>query len=389
MEEVADILEARCTKCHAPGRMAGGWSLTDWDSAHALREPIANALATRAMPPWPAEAVDVAYRADRSLPAEERAALEAWLAADAPAWGEPPRPLEVPPEYTLPRVDATLTLEEPYLPTGITDDVRCFVLPRPVEGDFVTGARIVPSNRAAVHHARLVQAAPNTDLDALEAEDEVLGWDCVGHGRTGKNARHLASFIPGYEPPPLPEGRGFPLHPDRPLILVVHYWLPAFDGTPDQPSVELMLASSDEVEPIQYVLVRDEDWRPDDGGYALEAGETESNHTETFSVAALAGRIGSGDATGLVLHAALPHMHEFGVRTGLQLNRGPEKTLLIDIRRWDFDWQLEYMFETPIPLGENDELQFGCSYAGTGEAVAFGNGAEDEMCSLRLLVTAR
>lgn len=385
---VSDVIEARCTACHSSGRMASGWDLSRWESAHALRAPISAALATERMPPWPAAPADVSYQHDRSLTEAERASLDHWLASDAPPWGDPPRALAPPPFDRLPRVDMSIPIAAPYTPTGVTDDVRCFSLSRP-PADWITGARIVPDNRGAVHHARLLQASPTTDLGRLEAEDEALGWDCTEHVRTGGDALRIANWIPGYEPPTLPAGTGFALAPEAPLILVVHYWMPAFDGTPDRTAVELMLESGDHIEPIEYLLVRDETWRPGEG-FALEEGQTTADHARGFTVGQLIRKLDHVDGKdGLFLHSAVPHMHTHGSRTALQLVRGEARTFLLDIDRWDFDWQLEYAFTEPVPVGPNDLLHFGCSYAGTGEPVAFGTAAEDEMCSLRLLVTGR
>lgn len=383
---VADVLEARCATCHAEGRMAGSWALTTWERAHTLRDPIANALAAGAMPPWPAVPGDVGFVDDRSLSPEERASLERWLEQDAPPWGEEPRRLDPPPWSQLARVDATVPIAEPYAPNGVTDDTRCFALPRP-DADWVTGARIVPGNRQAVHHARLLQAGPGVDLSRLESEDPTVGWDCTEHVRTGGNAFRIANWIPGYEPPALPDGTGFALAPDAPLILVVHYWLPAWDGTPDETSVELMLASGVGIEPAEYLLVRDEGWRPGEG-LALEEGELEANHARGFVIDNLIGKLEVVDGSaGLRLHSAVPHMHTHATRTGLTVTQAGTRTTLLDIPRWDFDWQLEYAFVEPVVVNRDDVLNFGCSYAGTGAPVAFGTGAEDEMCSLRLLVT--
>ena len=382
----------RCLKPTAPAvttaqGIASPWPLTTWEDAYRLRAPLEHALFTRAMPPWPPGPADVDYHDARALSESELATFEAWLASDAPAWGEPPRVLSTPPAPTLPRTDAVLEAPE-YSPQRTPDDQRCFRLPRPSTGDWVVGARIVPGNRAAAHHAKLVQADADADLDALEAEDPEPGWDCTDMVRA-EGSRRIANWIPGYDAPLLPEGTGFRLFEEGDLVLVMHYWTPSWDGLPDTTRVELMLEDGTSVEPIEYVLLRDNGWKPG-AGMALEDGQTTAEHVRFFEMGELRQRLDTVSARdGLTAYTAVPHMHGRGARTLLEAHRRDDTLTLLDITDWDVDWQLEYRFTEPVTIGPRDRLRFGCIYEGNGEAVAFGQSAEDEMCSMRLLVTAR
>ncbi|MBX2802852.1 MAG: cytochrome c [Myxococcales bacterium] len=385
----AEALEQHCTSCHAEGRIAEGWPLTQHEDAHRLRHAIRSAVGSGAMPPWPADPADVAYRDDRTLDADTLAVLEAWLDADAPAWGDPPRALSAPPPATLPRVDLTLRPDAPYTPTGTTDDRRCFRLSLPADApSWITGTRLLPGN-PGVHHVIVVQAQADTDLVAMENEDAEPGWDCRNRLRGGANTRRLTGWVPGQDVPVVPPGAGFRRAPGADLVMVVHYWLPAMTGPTDLTSLELMVHETDDIVPVEYLLIRDRGWRPG-AGMALEKGELLAEHRAAFAFDDLAAELVTVDGSaGLTVHTVLPHMHEHGSATSVDL-AGPEaSTTLLTIGHWDVDWQLEYALEEPLSLLPTDTVDFGCTYEGSGEPVAFGRSTEEEMCSLRLLVTAR
>ena len=64
-----------------------------------------------------------------------------------------------------------------------------------------------------------------------------------------------------------------------------------------------------------------------------------------------------------------------------------------DVPKWDFHWQLDYMFTKGVPYGPNDELTVTCEYDNTAahqpvingvqqqpHEVTWGEGSLDEMC---------
>jgi hypothetical protein len=86
--------------------------------------------------------------------------------------------------------------------------------------------------------------------------------------------------------------------------------------------------------------------------------------------------------------AIMSHQHKLGQTTHTVLNPDtPDERLLIDIPRWDFDWQGSYWFAEPIWLNENDTIRITCTYDNSVSRtnpepryVVAGEGTNDEMC---------
>jgi hypothetical protein len=73
-KDVAPVIQASCTPCHAPGGKESSRLLTDYDSAHANRGPMLNQIHACRMPPSDGP----------PLTAQGRAILLAWLVCGAP-----------------------------------------------------------------------------------------------------------------------------------------------------------------------------------------------------------------------------------------------------------------------------------------------------------------
>ena len=97
--------------------------------------------------------------------------------------------------------------------------------------------------------------------------------------------------------------------------------------------------------------------------------------------------------TGQVI-SMLPHMHELGTTYRLTLNPDtPDEEILIDIDRWDFQWQLGYHPAEPLFFEEGDTLRVECGWdcalwpAGLeSRYLVWAEGTNDEMCFTNLTV---
>ncbi|MBX2802853.1 MAG: hypothetical protein KTR31_34545 [Myxococcales bacterium] len=385
--EVADVVEHRCTGCHSPDRVAP-FSMTRWEDVQRTAPAMGVAIETRAMPPWPATDADVHHVGDRRLTDTERSLLLDWIDAGAPAWGDPPRALTAPPAPELTRVDLRLEMPEAYVPQTSPDDIRCFLLELPgsVSG-YVVESRIAPGNRSLVHHANFVDFPSDLteDFRALQDADPEPGWDC-NQWQPGARPT-LAVWLPGHEVLQLPRGTGLPVEPDAAMLLVVHYWEPAYDGVPDRSAVELMI--EDEVqEPLGYVTLRHSSWR---NGPVLEKGETTATHAALWDIEDVVRPLTEIDArNGVLVHSVMLHMHDFGDRGRMVRERDGSVLTLLDIDRWDFDWQLDYALQEPVEVLAGDALGVSCTHhSHDGQRVMWGDTTEDEMCNGRFLLGAR
>jgi hypothetical protein len=89
-----------------------------------------------------------------------------------------------------------------------------------------------------------------------------------------------------------------------------------------------------------------------------------------------------------MLHGVFPHMHLHGTSITVSVTRPAGETILVDIPRWDFNWQGGYQFVTPERLSAGDTVQLRCVYDNsTGTApLTWGEGTADEMCLAFLYV---
>ncbi len=91
--------------------------------------------------------------------------------------------------------------------------------------------------------------------------------------------------------------------------------------------------------------------------------------------------------TGQIL-AVLGHMHEIGTTFRMTLNPDtPEEKVLLDIPRWDFDWQFNYALDEEVVLRPDDVIRVECSWDRANvepdaetHYVSWAEGTEDEMC---------
>ena len=233
----------------------------------------ASLLAGR-MPQWSAAACcGKAYRDDRSLDQDELDLLVTWIRQGTPE-GDPATAVPVPPnvENTLPRVDVTLSIPEPYGATPIgdsSDDLRCFLLdiPEAAKGRYVTGLAVHPGNLGIVHHVAVnaIGSWGQAAFQRLDTQDDGLGWECRG-GEGSLGDRQLGVWVPGLQALTLPDGLGIKLPNEGKIILNMHYDLTTVDGQTafDQTTVDLMIA--DDVDhKVEALAVMNPVWVFDNG----------------------------------------------------------------------------------------------------------------------------
>jgi hypothetical protein len=366
--DVAPIIDAHCAGCHQQGAIAEP-TLASFAEVSAAAPLVRARMLDTEMPPWPAGPGDVEFLDVRSVPEPERELVIEWVDAGAPLGrGDETTTLTGAPPPSLPRVDHELTLAEPYVPEFEgADDYRCFLL----EGDqfegFITGVQVVPGNRTTVHHAG-VEEVPAADFDevlALDAADPRPGFECER-----METKRLGGFVPGREVSLLPEGYGIKVHADSRYLLVMHYSALTWDGQPDDTRARLMVQD-------QALHALQAEVRHKFGPLAVGAGEQGVEQSVTRSLRRLLPTRKDGEILSVVLH-----MHQYGVSGRVVLVRDDQETVLLDVPRWDFDWQLEYWLAEPIRVSTDDELRVECVFDNpTDVDVYFGADGDDEMCN--------
>jgi hypothetical protein len=86
----------------------------------------------------------------------------------------------------------------------------------------------------------------------------------------------------------------------------------------------------------------------------------------------------------LEVWGAVPHMHTLGRRLRVEL----QDQCVIDVPRWNFNWQRMYFYDEPLVAHGGDAVTIGCEYDTTSQdqPVYWGEGTSDEMCLAFLYV---
>ena len=173
-----------------------------------------------------------------------------------------------------------------------------------------------------------------------------------------------------------PENTGIRLNGDQPLIIQVHYNTLANDPTPDRTEIDLRLADTVDTEASMALLAN--------LGLSLppRMAEVETHHEGTILF---------GPTGPLRVWGAFPHMHTLGRQLRVEAIRDTGNQCMIDVPRWDFNWQSGYFYQTPIDLDAGQLLSLDCTYDTTerDEVTSWGDGTADEMCLSFFYVTPR
>lgn len=376
---MAPIVAENCASCHQDGDIAP-FALTDYAHAAPMAAAIAAATTDRTMPPWLADASGAcgSYTDATWLSEEAIETLADWAAAEAPP-GDETAVVEAPSAMDLEQPYASFDIGADYVPVTAPDDHRCFIVdPGFTTTQFVTDYQVVPGELAIVHHV-IVYALGSDDADRFAAEldsrDETPGYPCMG-SPNAYPSHSIGSWAPGMPPTHYPDGKGIRVDAGHKLVIELHYHEREGAGA-DRTVLRLHTVDSVEDEALVLPLA--------DRGMVLPPGERSVATTYTFDVGA------NGLSSGFFLHGANPHLHLRGRSFQLEVERGGETTCLMDVPRWDFDWQRMYLYRRSTYIAPTDLLRMTCTYDTTGdtEEVLWGEGTGDEMCLLGLLVSGR
>lgn len=358
--DVLPITQSSCVDCHASGGIAP-FSLETYAQAKPMAFAMANAAHNRTMPPWMPDQACNRYTDERRLSDAQIDVLMRWATQGAPE-GDP---AEAPPApdagQGLSRVDKTLQMNAPYTPNGaITDDYHCFVIDPALTADkFVVGYEVVPGSRRQVHHVIMYTGA-RADAVARDAQQAGDGYTCFG-GPDVDNPDMIGGWVPGSASVNYPTGTGIKLQANRVLIMQVHYNLSNGPPEPDQTTVKLQFATGAVTPAILTPLA--------DFSFVIPAnamGYTPPTQPYSYTM-----------PFGATVYGVLPHMHTRGKRIQVRSTQG----CLVDIPRWDFHWQQQYFFQTPMRLNAGSTLSLTCTWDNpTSSTVRWGEGTDDEMC---------
>ncbi len=360
-KDVLPIFQKNCQTCHRPGQTAP-MSLLTYDSARPWAKAIKNAVTSRKMPPWFASPEVGHFSNDKSLKQDDIDTIVKWVDAGAPQ-GDPkdaPAPVQWPdggwqikpdiivegPSYNVP---AKSIVEWQWIPvpTGFTKDT------------WVTSIEVLPEQIPVTHHICLSFRPHTPDVkygvsvfNKPNIERDADGVEIKKDGPTAAQQQGAASFqaavVGGaieecYEP-----GRGpadfrpygaaklipagtdvwVNLHYTPNGIAVIDHIKVGFTVAKETPKKRyLALSTSATQDRTQFAIP------PFDGNYQAPPA------IATF-------------AEDVTLVGLMPHMHVRGKSATFYLDYPDGHTeKVLDVPRYDFNWQQWYDMSLKIPKG--------------------------------------
>ena len=385
-EHVKPIIDAHCVDCHSEGGI-GAFPLSSFEEVQVVRTAVAASMESGSMPPWKASKECNDYKFETLVPEDQVNTVLDWVDGGAPAGSAnaPADSVAAPEEGFLSRVDHSITMRAPYVPTESPDDYRCFLVDWPYDTDqFVTGYSVVPNNDALVHHVITFIAEPGQveAFEAADAEDEGEGWTCYGSPGAGVSLgsiRWLGSWAPGGNRGDFPEGTGIRMEAGSKLVLQVH--MNADEDNTEEAMVSMDVSVEEDVDHPALIQPWTNPAWVFGGQMPIPANSTGVEHQWGYTLP---------EAYAFTVHTASLHMHTYG-RTGrffVEHSDGTE-TCLLDIDDWDFNWQRDYDFQIPVKLEAGDRLSVRCSWDNpTDQDLNWGEGTGDEMCLATMFVTS-
>lgn len=323
--QISRIIQQNCVECHHAGGLAP-FTLESYAAVIEHAGMIKKQVSRGAMPPWFATAIDHAaspWINDRSLTPQDKSDLLAWLASDR-AIGNPadaPVPRTFNRDWTIGQPDVVFKIPKPVAvqAEGFMPYQFQVIATNFPEDRWVQGYEIRPSARAVVHHV-IVSMHPAGTAVVKRGEGSGGFWAAYVPGNSWRN-------YPDEFARKLPAGGKFGIQ--------IHY---TPNGTALDEQLEIGLVFSKhppkyEMHAMGIPQVR------------LRIPPGEANHVET--------------ATYLVPHDLMvtgyqAHSHLRGKAYKFEeLKADGSAETLLDLPRYDFNWQLQYNYIEPrrIPAG--------------------------------------
>jgi hypothetical protein len=321
-KDVLPLFQAHCQSCHRAGE-AAPMALTDYATARPWAKAVKQAVVTRTMPPWFADAHYGKFSNDARLTDSAIETISAWVDAGAPegdpkdapkpvAWvngwkiGTPEVVIEMPRELEIPAA-GTLGYRFVSVPTNFKEDT------------WVRVAEVRAGDREHTHHIVVSVKEPGSGPDA--------------------QGEFLAGYGPGSMPEMLGAGQAKLIKAGSDLVFQLHYTTNGRPGR-DRSRVGLILAHEKPRERVMMLAAANV-------RFAVPAGDADYKVEARVTL--------HSDAT---LVSLLPHMHLRGKSFEFRVAYpdGRKETLLV-VPHYSYDWQLSYYLERPLRLPKETTIE--------------------------------
>jgi peroxiredoxin len=329
-EHIAPIFYRHCIDCHRPGEI-GPFDMTKPEELPGWGNMIVEVMEQKRMPPWHATPEHLEFKNARSVLSEEMELVKKWVADGAPM-GNLERLPPIPKAISGWRLDREPDLvvamrNAPYaVPAQGTIDYQYFVVdPRLTEDRWITAAQVIPGDASVVHHA-IVFIRPPDDQNF-----QGIGW--------------LTAFVPGQRATQFPSRYARRVPAGSKLIFQMHY-TPNGTATSDLTRIGMNFVDESQVTHEVFTLVGI--------NQEFEIPPHRADHAVHATLSSL-----PRDSE---LLAIMPHMHLRGRSFELFAKRSESQQTLLNVPRYDFNWQHTYELKRPLPLADVEQLCFTATF---------------------------
>ncbi|CAN5911981.1 redoxin domain-containing protein [soil metagenome] len=326
--QISRILQNNCLECHHQDGL-GPFSLETYEDVIEHAGMIKKQITRGAMPPWfaapQADPHGSPWMNDRSLSESDKSTLLTWLDSNRPAGNiaDAPVAMKYSKDWIIGQPDVVFQLPQPVSikAEGTMPYQNVTVQTNLAEDRWIQSYEITPTDRSVVHHVivKVINKGGTATEDEVRSEREGF-W---------------AAYVPGYSYRILPDGFAKKLPAGASIHFQIHY-TPNGKATQDQLKIGLKFASKAPQYEVHVLGLANPKLN-------IPAGA--ANHVETTQ---------QNVPVDMTLSGYLPHMHVRGKSFKYEVTYpdGSQETLL-DIPRYDFNWQLQYILSKPkiIPKG--------------------------------------
>ena len=428
-QDILPLVGENCQQCHnSTLPMGAAFPLETYEQIAAFApvllskmNPVGDTTDPFFMPPFNAKdgaecSPPHAFRGTYAVEQSEYDLFAEWI-DNGKAKGDPStlEPFTVPPmvdlEGSITALEFAADYNVPPPAEAGYDTFRCFALQTedglvaPPVDLWIDGFQFRPGNPLIAHHM-LVFSVPdlNEHLAAGLVEDpETNSWACDGAVSRADGSYIVRDFslvwgwVPGGLPLDLQWNMGMRLRANTGLVIQMHYnTLAEPDDLVDRSQLEMRVRDTPPEREAIFTLVgvfnsfgTDE---VDDPPFEIPLGASE--HVESYTEPHQRGD--------MRLWGFGAHMHYAGTSLDLRLLNDDAETCLLNVPRYDYNWQQMYTYEADwedLPKIRNgDSLRVKCTYDNTEDNVMLqkylggpvvggmrlGDGTSDEMCIVGL-----
>jgi peroxiredoxin len=324
--DVAAIFQKRCLDCHRAGEI-GPFAMENYDEVAGWSEMIKEVVLTERMPPWFASPEHGHFSNNARLSDQEKKVIADWVDAGAPLGNED----DLPPAKTytagwnIGTPDLVVPMaDEPFrVPAeGVIGYKHYVVDPGFDEDKWLTACEVRPGDRTVVHHVLVFCRAPGhrSLLDIF-------------------NGGLIAAYAPGMPAFQAPEGVARRLPKGSKIVMQMHYTVNGRESE-DLSSVGFRFTQENKVQQEIEALAAN--------NFFIVIPPQEPNHQVKAVYHFKDDRL---------LVNLTPHMHMRGKSFLFEaVYPGGRRETLLDVPRFDFNWQLQYNLAEPKLMPKGTQL---------------------------------